>query len=103
MTSGKFSEKADQALMRVYPFPWSYREYNYAFENFFHPLIGKLIGKLNQASGDPIEAMLDPAFLNKITTAFFATEYTVNPAPSIEVTSRPKAIDLDHYLPYACY
>lgn len=103
MTSGKFSEKADQALMRVYPFPWSYREYNYAFENFFHPLIGKLIGELNQASGDPIKAMLDPAFLNNLTTAFFATEYTVNPAPSVEVTSRPKTIDLDHYLPYACY
>ena len=46
----------------------------YTFENFFHPLIGKLIKQLNQATGRPDRGHARACFLAKQQrTPFFAT------------------------------
>ena len=105
MTSIRFSDRADHAILNDVPLPGPAISIEYKCENFFHPLIGQLIAELNQATGDPLAAMLAPGFLGQ-TTDFFATEYAVPANPSnsiIQASGLPKAIDLDHYLPYANY
>ena len=67
MTSARFSNAADQAILRRTPLQQSADNYYYDFENFFHPLIGQLIQRLNQATGDPIAALLDPGFLGGLS------------------------------------
>jgi hypothetical protein len=77
--------------------------YDYELTNFFHPLVGRLIQQLNQATGDPLAALLDPGFLANLHSDFFITEYTPNTDPLVRVHAGRKAIDLDHSLPYANY
>jgi hypothetical protein len=93
---------ADGSLLKQ-QIGWRVDEYGYSFENFFHPLVGKLIQRLNGATGDPVAALLDPSFLDKLETVFFGTDYQVAADQSATVESFPKAIDLDHNLPYANY
>lgn len=75
--------------------------HTYDFENFFHPMVGQLIQALNNASGDPVAAMLDPNFLGQ-KTPFFSSEYQVE-TDDVDVTSYSAGIDLDYSLPYANY
>jgi hypothetical protein len=103
ISQARYHESVDQYLVGQRKWVgWTVDHYAYQFENFFHPFVGRLISQLNQASGDPIEALCDPDFLDGLTTAFFDTEYTVD-SRLVSVTSFPKAIDLDHELPYANY
>ena len=105
MTSARFSDAADRAIISGAPVTGSASSYSYAFENFFHPLIGQLIQRLNQATGDPIAALLDPDKLGQSQSSF-ASDYTVNPSsnPSIAVTPYPvRDIELDSSLPYGNY
>jgi hypothetical protein len=105
MTSARFSDATDQATISTSGVTWSIDNYWYDFQNFFQPLIGQLVQQLNQATGDPIAALLNPDFLNGLTKQFFATDYAVNPDSylSIHVLSYPKAIDLDPSMPYTGY
>jgi hypothetical protein len=103
MISARYSDAIDQATIGAAHVTWSLDNYYYDLKNFFQPLIGQLIAQLNQATGDPIAALLNPDFLNGLTTQFFSSDYQVNSDPSIHVTSYPKAIDLDGSLPYANY
>ena len=102
MTSARFSDAADQATIDGTQLPRSASSYDYDFKNFFHPLVGQLIQRLNQATGDPIAALLDPDCLGTVTP-FFTGEYTLDPETIVSIGSYPKAIDLDSYLPYANY
>jgi hypothetical protein len=102
MTSARFSDTVDQAILSGVRVPWTYTSYDYDFENFFQPLIGQLIQQLNQATGDPIAALLDPSFLNSLSAQFFTSDYTPGTSP-VGVTYYPKAIDLDGSLPYDTY
>jgi hypothetical protein len=102
--SGRFHESADLAALRSNE--WTILDWvqgTYDFENFFHPLIGRLIRQLNAATGDPVAALLDPAFLDGLTTDFFASEYQVTNNSLVDVRYHPKSIDLDHPQPYANY
>jgi len=77
----------------------------YDFENFFHPLVGQLIQRLNQTS---VEEMLDPNFLGSIgdpDSSWFWTEYNaLNPKPlSVNVNPNPRNIDVTIGGPYANY
>jgi Tc toxin complex TcA C-terminal TcB-binding domain len=81
---------------------WNLEQYQYDFENFFHPLVGALITQLNNATGDPIEALLDPGFLARLDQPFFDTQYSAG-NPAVSLTSHNRAIELDHQLPYANY
>jgi hypothetical protein len=103
MTTARFSDTADHATIARIRLPWWINNYYYDFENFFQPLIGPLIQRINQATGDPIAAVLDPGFLAGLSADFFTADYTVNPDPSVHVTGHPKQIDLDGPLPYANY
>lgn len=49
-------------------------EFTYTFENFFHPFVAELIGKLNLES---LAGMLDPDFHQSLSTKFFDTFYTL--------------------------
>ena len=97
-----FSTSTDQATVSSAG-PRQAGNYDYELVNFFHPLIGPLIQRLNQATGDPLAALLDPVFLAGLHRDFFTTEYTPNPDPLVRVHASPKQIDLDHSLPYANY
>ena len=105
MTSARFSNAADQAILSRVPLQQSdVTSYDYDFENFFHPLIGQLIQRLNQATGDPIAALLDPDFLGSLSAAVLQQRIHAGAYLGLSrVTSYPKAIDLDGSLPYANY
>lgn len=102
MPSTRFDEQAslqviDQATWRL----WNSGSYSFQFENFFHPFVGKLIQQLNAATGDPIAALCDPAFLAQ-TEDFFTSEYQ-SLSSNVTLSASPKAIDLEQDLPYANY
>lgn len=97
--SYRFHEASDTATIKESASPGKVPD-SFTFENFFQPLVGKLIQQLNTATGDPIAAMLDPSFLSGLSTSFFDSEYA---AGSPEITSFSAEIDLDHQLPYANY
>jgi hypothetical protein len=66
----------------------------YTFQNFFHPLVGELVQKLNEES---LSAMLDPEFLAGLTADFFKVTYS--PAENTfgslpDVIYFPKTIDV---------
>jgi hypothetical protein len=78
------------------------RTFDYDFENFFHPLVGKLIKQLNLTS---VSGMLDPNFLNGIADpdgSWFWTDYN-KAADSGNVTSNPRCVDVQIGGPYANY
>jgi len=105
MTSARFSDATDRAIVSGTPLAGSTSSYDYQFSNFFHPLIGPLIQRLNQATGDPIAALLNPDELGQ-SQSFFASDYTINPDsnPAIDFTPYPtKAIDFDGSLAYGTY
>ncbi len=102
--ASSYHEYEDQlAVLRQSWVSWQVTEYDYDFENFFHPLVGSLIKQLNTASGDPIEAMLDPTYLAGLSTDFFTGDYVPAASATVNLAYYPKAIDLDHQLPYANY
>jgi hypothetical protein len=109
--SERFHESTDyQTVFNGGVARWQITQYDFDFENFFHPLVGQLIEALNQASGDAVAAMLDPTFLAGLTNTFFSApttpginpQYTVGNWP-VHIASYPAQIDLDHQLPYANY
>jgi hypothetical protein len=76
----------------------------YSFENFFHPLVGKLIAQLNQTS---VSGMLDPSFLTGIAdpdSTWFWNDYTqLAASESVKVVPYPRNIDVTLGGPYANY
>jgi Tc toxin complex TcA C-terminal TcB-binding domain len=97
-----FSTSTDQATVSNAG-PREAGNYDYGLVNFFHPLIGPLIQQLNQATGDPLAALLDPGFLAGLSSDFFTTDYTPSTDPLVRVHAGRKMIDLDRSLPYANY
>ncbi len=76
-----FHNQAIASYVGVVPFGglghWD-TQFTYTFENFFHPFVGELIGKLNRTS---VADMLDPNFLQGLANDpsaqnFFTTYYT---------------------------
>jgi hypothetical protein len=83
-------------------------QYTYTFKNFFHPFIGELLKKLNNAS---VAGMLDPDFLSTLSQRYTSDDYLVLPGTNTQLTfgdsaSGPygfKTIDLSIGGPYANY
>ena len=100
--AARFHEAADLALLARPQYREFYQigEPFYTFEPFFHPFIGALIKKLNEAPGDPIAALCEPQFLADLKEDCFAPGYQ---ASDLVVNSCSEKIDLDHQLPYANY
>jgi Tc toxin complex TcA C-terminal TcB-binding domain len=74
------------------PFP------TYTLQNFYHPLVGRLIKQLNQG---PVAGMLDPGFLKSIAADFFTTDYQNTAA--VKKPYPKKDMDLSIGGPYANY
>jgi Tc toxin complex TcA C-terminal TcB-binding domain len=72
----------------------------YTFENFFHPFVGSLIERLNQAS---LAGLLDPVYQETLTTKFFGTFYSAATASGDQLVSLPAEIDVSNGGPYANY
>jgi hypothetical protein len=110
VSSQRYHETSDATLLaKQYAIPWRPTTYSYDFENFHHPLIGRLLRKLNQSSAaDPVRDVLDPTFLAGLADAqppnanpaYFTAQYTVG---ANKVVAHPRQIDLDPQLPYANY
>jgi hypothetical protein len=82
----------------------------YDFQNFCSPLIGRLIAKLNTATGDPIGEALDPGFLadpdpqiRQPSAQFQTYPPALGPWGLRYVQFHDYAIDFDPQLPYANY
>jgi hypothetical protein len=86
-------------------------QFTYTFENFFHPFIGELIGKLNRGS---LPAMMDATWQDSLKTAdpnthpekdFFHLLYNPNPHKDglVQVQSFAKEIDVSESGPYSNY
>lgn len=111
-SSWRYHEAVDVGAVQASPWwMWLEREYTYDFENFFHPLVGKLIQALNQAAeGQGVADLTDPTFLASLQKAFFSSpvgtgvkaEFSIS-NNDIQVASYPAQIDLDYQLPYANY
>jgi Tc toxin complex TcA C-terminal TcB-binding domain len=108
----RYHEAVDNGI--VVASPWRQfltYEYAYDFENFFHPLVGKLIQALNNAAeGEGVADLTDPTFLSGLANTFFSAPTSTGVKPeftvatdSVEVSSYPAQIDLDAQLPYANY
>jgi hypothetical protein len=81
-------------------------KFTYTFENFFHPYVGELIGKLNTSS---LAGFLDPNYHQSLSQVFFTNYYPLlrlkdgSQSPDIQVNSFPKEIDVHNDGPYANY
>ncbi len=74
--------------------------FTFDFENFYHPLVGQLIQKLNQATTtNPIAEMLDPAFLAHLENLYPDTDYKADAFASFAT----RRIEVDLRRPYASY
>jgi hypothetical protein len=75
--------------------------YAYTFENFFHPFVDPLIGRLNQTS---VGGLMDPAFLQGLETDPFDGDYPWWLARDrVQVQHEPESIDVTPSGPYANY
>jgi hypothetical protein len=85
-------------------FSWQVEEFDYSFENFFHPFVGDLINRLNKTS---VAGMLDPVFLAGLRKPFFTDDYQVVQTGSgndrVQVGYEDKQIDVSPGGPYANY
>jgi hypothetical protein len=75
-------------------------QFTYTFQNYFHPFLGELIGRLNQTS---VQGMLDPKFLASLEQSFFPKDYTPLDSPWVQVNYFDKMIDLALGGPYSVY
>jgi receptor-binding and translocation channel-forming TcA subunit of Tc toxin len=75
-------------------------QFTYTFENFFHPLVGELIAKLNR---DSLPGMLDAKWQDGLKKYFFDALYHPTESNLVQVTSFPKEIDVSEHGPYANY
>lgn len=73
--------------------------FTYTFENFFHPLVGYLVSKLNQ---DELAGLFDPA-TQGYAEDFFQALYHPTENDLTDVEYSPKEIDVDEHGPYANY
>lgn len=75
-------------------------QFDYTFQNFFHPYVGALISKLNKES---LRGMLDAKWQAGLEQPFFDSLYQPKQPPLVHVDSFPKQIDVAPGHPYANY
>lgn len=75
-------------------------QFDYTFENFFHPLVGALISRLNT---DSLPGMLDATWQAGLTQEFFDALYKPKQTALVHVDSFPRQIDVGTGHPYANY
>ena len=63
--------EAGQAIITILLGHWD-TKYDYTFDNFFHPFVGKLIKRLNRES---LPGLMDPKWQKGLETPFFDALY----------------------------
>ena len=71
----------------------------YTFTNFFHPLVGQLLGQLNRKS---LSGIFDPIWQSDQRQYFFGPSYHPSHDDGVRVTSSPEQFDVINE-PYANY
>src|SRR6266436_7676377 len=66
--------------------------FTYTFRNFFHPLVGELVSKLNRGT---LEDVLDAAWQDSLSAKFFDATYHPLQSNTAKVVSFPKEIDVE--------
>ena len=98
--AAKFHYSVDQAKWQSVFTVKTDTRFSYTFENFSHPFVGELTGRLNQKS---IPGMLDATWQDSLGTAFFDATYQAHRTSTVDVRSFPEEIDLAPGGPYANY
>jgi hypothetical protein len=95
------AEQAAKAKSKYLGHPQRDASFTFTFTNFFHPIVGELIAKLNRDSlSGMLAGQLDPT----LKQDFFTDYYKPDPADKgVQVTSFPKEIDVSVCGPYANY
>jgi hypothetical protein len=75
-------------------------QFIYKFTNFFHPLVGELISRLNEKS---LPGVLDAAWQESKRSDFFDDLYHPKQNNLVQVEFSPKEIDVSGHGPYANY
>src|SRR5437588_536859 len=84
-------------------------QFDYSFENFFHPFVGELISKLNR---DSLPGVMDATWQDGLKTPdpktdpahdFFHLLYNPSATQLSQVESFAKQIDVSEHGPYANY
>jgi hypothetical protein len=75
-------------------------QFDYDFQNFFHPYVGSLIAQLNQTS---VAGMLDPGFLASCYAQYTSADYTLDNTIFHQAVLEPRQIDVQLGGPYANY
>lgn len=75
-------------------------QFIYKFTNFFHPLVGELISRLNEKS---LPGVLDAAWQESKRSDFFDDLYHPKQNDLVRVEFSPKEIDVSEHGPYANY
>src|SRR3989344_1767685 len=75
-------------------------KFNYTFENFFHPHVGRLIERLNKNS---LPAVMDATWQQGLTQNFFSSFYAPAGDSLVHIDSFPKEIDVSTHGAYAVY
>src|SRR5579859_7237889 len=81
---------------------YTVQQYNYSFENFFHPYVGALIRQLNLTD---ISGMLDPSFLSQLRYKYQPSDYVPGSAPAgdPEILASLEDQDIDVDMPGGPY
>lgn len=93
------SSQASQMLQWGGTYHWD-TQFDYTFQNFFHPYVGRMISKLNKES---LPGMLDARWQAGLKTPFFESLYKPKKPPLVHVDSFPREIDVAPGHPYANY
>jgi Tc toxin complex TcA C-terminal TcB-binding domain len=75
--------------------------FDYSFTNFFHPLVGDLVSRLNGPGG--LGATLDARWQDSLSREFFQAIYRPEENQLVHVDWRPAEIDVSEHGPYAIY
>jgi hypothetical protein len=102
---GGIPPQSGGSLGWIFPFPWEIKQFDYTFENFFHPFVGDLITKLNQGG---VDGMLHPDFLGQLHKAYdvsggATSDYAVTNTDWVNVALQDRVIDVAVGGPYANY
>ncbi|HEX5271716.1 MAG TPA: hypothetical protein VFW33_14560, partial [Gemmataceae bacterium] len=90
---------ADRAIVSNFR-AWLVEQFQYTFQNYFHPFVGELIGRLNTTS---VAGLLDPKFLQGLKANLFGPNYQATDSTTVQVHAPTSEIDVAPSGPYSVY
>jgi Tc toxin complex TcA C-terminal TcB-binding domain len=90
----------DHMIDKAYRPPYWDKQFQYTFQNFFHPLVGDLLSQLNRRS---LSGMLDAQWQKDQQRLVFDSAYHPTQDDLVRVMSFPEQLDVAENAPYANY